>query len=122
MVPASRSYSANRSGPIVEYTLQNIIQPIGDSTYRVSRELPESLQAKIPSIEDLEEVVEKLRKEMDEAVRRKIPMLRSHDWGARHEHALARREQPAGDRAVLRRRLGAAADGADERCFAAFDQ
>jgi hypothetical protein len=47
--------------------LQNIIQPIGVSTYRVTRELPEPLQAEVPSIEDLEEVVEKLRKEMNEA-------------------------------------------------------
>jgi YhcG PDDEXK nuclease domain len=35
----------SRSGPIVEYTLQNIVQPIGISTYRVTRELPEPLQA-----------------------------------------------------------------------------
>jgi YhcG PDDEXK nuclease domain len=57
----------SRSGPIVEYTLQNIVQPIGVSTYRVTRELPEPLQAEVPSIEDLQEVVEKLRKEMNEA-------------------------------------------------------
>ena len=58
----------SRSGPIVEYTLQNILQPIGVSTYRVTRELPEPLQAEIPSIEDLQEVVEKLRR-LDEARR-----------------------------------------------------
>jgi predicted nuclease of restriction endonuclease-like (RecB) superfamily len=57
----------SRSGPIVEYTLQNIAQPIGVSTYRVTRELPEPLQAEVPSIEDLQEVVEKLRKELNEA-------------------------------------------------------
>jgi hypothetical protein len=51
----------------VEYTLQNIVQPIGVSTYRVTRELPEPLQAEVPSIEDLQEVVEKLRKELNEA-------------------------------------------------------
>jgi hypothetical protein len=28
----------SRSGPIVEYALQNLIQPIGVSTYRVTRE------------------------------------------------------------------------------------
>ena len=50
----------------MEYTLQNIVQPIGVSTYRVTRELPEPLQAEIPSIEDLQEVVEKLRKELNE--------------------------------------------------------
>jgi predicted nuclease of restriction endonuclease-like (RecB) superfamily len=48
----------SRSGPIVEYALQNIVQPIGISTYRVTRELPEPLQA-VPSVEDLQEVVEK---------------------------------------------------------------
>jgi hypothetical protein len=57
----------SRSGPIVEYTLQNIVQPIGISTYRVTRELPEPLQAEVPSIEDLQEVVEKLRKELNVA-------------------------------------------------------
>jgi hypothetical protein len=42
-------------------------EPIGISTYRVTRELPEPLQAEVPSIEDLQEVVEKLRKELNEA-------------------------------------------------------
>jgi hypothetical protein len=56
----------SRSGPIVEYTLQNIVQPIGVSTYRVTRELPEPLQAEVPSIEDLQEVLEKLCKELNE--------------------------------------------------------
>jgi hypothetical protein len=51
----------SRSGPIVEYTLQSIVQPT------VSRGLPEPLQAEVPSIEDLQEVVEKLRKELNEA-------------------------------------------------------
>jgi hypothetical protein len=50
----------------VEYTLQNINRPIGVSTYRVTRELPEPLQSEVPSIEDLQEVVEKLRKELNE--------------------------------------------------------
>jgi signal recognition particle subunit SEC65 len=36
------------------------------SSYRVTRELPEPLQAEVPSIEDLQEVVEKLRKELNE--------------------------------------------------------
>jgi hypothetical protein len=62
----------SRSGPIVEYTLQNIVQPIGVSTYRVTRELPEPLQGEVPSIEDLQEVVEKLRSEM-ETLRREPP-------------------------------------------------
>jgi hypothetical protein len=42
-------------------------EPIGISTYRVTRELPEPLQAEVPSIEGLQEVVEKLRKELNEA-------------------------------------------------------
>jgi hypothetical protein len=62
----------SRSGPIVEYTLQNIVQPIGVSAYRVTRELPEPLQGEVPSIEDLQEVVEKLRSEM-ETLRREPP-------------------------------------------------
>jgi hypothetical protein len=56
----------SRSGPTVEYTLQNINRPIGVSTYRATRELPEPLQSEVPSIEDLQEVVEKLRKELNE--------------------------------------------------------
>jgi len=47
---------------IVEYTLQNIVQPIGVATYRVTRELPNLLQVEVPSIEGLQEVIEKLRK------------------------------------------------------------
>jgi hypothetical protein len=45
----------------VEYALQNLIQPIGVSTYRITRELPKSLQAEVPSIEDLQAVVGRLR-------------------------------------------------------------
>jgi hypothetical protein len=41
-------------------------RPIGVSTYRATRELPEPLQSEVPSIEDLQEVVEKLRKELHE--------------------------------------------------------
>ena len=37
----------SRSGPILEYALQNIIQPIGVSTYRITRELPEALHCKL---------------------------------------------------------------------------
>jgi hypothetical protein len=43
-----------------------VAKPIGVSTYRVTRELPESLQAEVPSIEDLQDVVEKLRPEMQQ--------------------------------------------------------
>lgn len=57
----------SRSGPIVEYALQSIVQPIGVSTYRVTRELPEAIQAEVPSIEDLQSVVEKLRSDLEQA-------------------------------------------------------
>ena len=105
----------SRSGPIVEYTLQNIVQPIGISTYRVTRELPEPLQAEVPSIEDLQEVVETLRKELTRPARHKRRMWRSHDRGARHEHCPG----PAGatGRGAGRPhcwRRGAEADGADD--------
>jgi hypothetical protein len=55
----------SRSGPIVEYALQSLIQPIGVSTYRVTRELPEPVREELPSVEDLQEVVHKLRSEME---------------------------------------------------------
>jgi predicted nuclease of restriction endonuclease-like (RecB) superfamily len=55
----------SRSGPIAEYALQNLIQPIGVSTYRVTRELPERVREELPSVEDLQEVVSKLRSEME---------------------------------------------------------
>ena len=53
----------SRSGPIVEFALENIEQPIGVSTYRVTRELPSVIQQELPSVEDLEAVVGKLRLE-----------------------------------------------------------
>jgi hypothetical protein len=62
----------SRSGPIVEYALQNFIQPIGVSTYRATRELPEPVREEPPSVEDLQEVVSKLRAEM-ETLRREPP-------------------------------------------------
>ena len=53
----------SRSGPIVEFSLENIDQPIGVSTYHVTRELPAPIQEELPTVEDLEEVVNKLRLE-----------------------------------------------------------
>jgi predicted nuclease of restriction endonuclease-like (RecB) superfamily len=53
------------STAVVEYALQNIAKPIGVSTYRVTRELPAPIRAELPSVEDLREVVTKLRSEMD---------------------------------------------------------
>ena len=55
----------SRSGPIVEFALENTNQPIGVATYHVTRELPGSIQDEVPTIEDLEEVVAKLRTEME---------------------------------------------------------
>ena len=56
----------SHNNPIAEYALRDIAKPIGVSTYRVTRQLPEPLQAEVPSIEDLQQVVEKLRSEIQE--------------------------------------------------------
>lgn len=56
-----------KNGAVVEYALRDIAKPIGVSTYRVTRELPAPLQQDLPSIEDLEEVVEKLRSDFEAA-------------------------------------------------------
>jgi hypothetical protein len=57
----------SRGEPIIaEYALRDIAKPIGVSTYRVTRQLPEPLRDEVPSIEDLKHVVEKLRPEMSE--------------------------------------------------------
>ena len=56
----------SHNGPVVEYAFKDIQKPIGVSTYRVTRELPAVLQSEVPSIEDLESVVEKLRSELQE--------------------------------------------------------
>jgi predicted nuclease of restriction endonuclease-like (RecB) superfamily len=55
-----------RGKATVEYALRDIGKPIGVSTYRVTRQLPEPLRDEVPSIEDLKHVVEKLRPEMSE--------------------------------------------------------
>jgi predicted nuclease of restriction endonuclease-like (RecB) superfamily len=55
----------SRSGPTVEFALETINQPIGVSTYHVTRELPAPMQEELPSVEDLQEVVNKLRSEME---------------------------------------------------------
>ena len=48
---------------VAEYALRNIAQPIGVSTYRITRELPEPVRDELPTLEDLQEVIEKLRSE-----------------------------------------------------------
>jgi hypothetical protein len=45
--------------------LDNIDQPIGVSTYRVTRELPAPIREELPTVEDLQEVVNKLRSEIE---------------------------------------------------------
>lgn len=52
---------------VVEYALRDTAKPIGVSEYRITRQLPEAIKEKVPSIEDLEEVVAKLRSELDTA-------------------------------------------------------
>lgn len=49
---------------IVEYTLRSIEKPIGVSSYRVTRELPAPIREEVPTVEDLQEVVNKLRDEI----------------------------------------------------------
>jgi len=48
---------------VAEYALRNITQPIGVSTYRVTRELPELIREELPTVEALRELMEKLRAE-----------------------------------------------------------
>jgi hypothetical protein len=49
---------------VVEYALRDVNKPIGISTYRVTRELPSPVRDELPTVEDLQGVVTKLRKEM----------------------------------------------------------
>ena len=56
----------SRGKSIVEYALRDIAKRIGVSTYRVTRQLPKPLRDEIPSIEDLEVVIGKLRADLDD--------------------------------------------------------
>jgi hypothetical protein len=56
-----------RNRAVVEYALRDLAKPIGVSTYRVTRELPAPLREDLPSIEDLEGVIEKMRGELEAA-------------------------------------------------------
>ena len=53
-----------RTNTVVEYALRDVNKPIGVSTYRVTRELPSPVRDELPTVEDLEALVTKLRKEM----------------------------------------------------------
>ena len=67
----------SRGKSIVEYALRDVAKPIGVSTYRVTRQLPEPLRDEIPSIEDLQGVVEKLRSDLKE--RKNNPVILPSD-------------------------------------------
>ena len=51
---------------LAEYALRDVAKPIGVSTYRVTRELPAPVRDELPTMEDLQEVVAKLRSEMEQ--------------------------------------------------------
>ena len=51
---------------LAEYALRDVAKPIGVSTYRVTRELPGAIRDELPTVEDLQEVVTKLRSEMEQ--------------------------------------------------------
>ena len=59
----------SHEGSIVEYSFKDIAKPIGVASYRVTRELPSPVQDELPSIQDLEGIVAKLR--VDLAAERK---------------------------------------------------
>lgn len=63
----------SRESPIAEYALRDITKPIGVSTYRLTRQLPETLRNEIPSIEDLQEVVDKLRVDLSQSLEKSDP-------------------------------------------------
>ena len=54
----------SRSGPIVEFALENSVQPIGVATYTLTRELPASVRDELPTVEVLQDVVTKLKGEL----------------------------------------------------------
>jgi predicted nuclease of restriction endonuclease-like (RecB) superfamily len=65
----------SRGGSVVEYALRDVAKPIGVSTYRVTGLLPEPLRTEIPSIEDLKEVVDKLRPDL-KGLKEQLELLR----------------------------------------------
>ncbi|MGI4853898.1 MAG: PDDEXK nuclease domain-containing protein [Janthinobacterium lividum] len=56
----------SHEGAIVEYSFKDIAKPIGVSSYRVTRELPALVRDELPSIQDLEGVVHRLKAEIEE--------------------------------------------------------
>ena len=61
----------SHDGPVVEYAFKDIQKPIGVSTYRVTRELPAPVRDELPTVEDLEMVVTKLKDEMEQLRRQR---------------------------------------------------
>lgn len=55
----------SHEGAIVEYIFKNIEKPIGGASYTVTRELPSPVQDELPSIQDLEGVVARLRADLE---------------------------------------------------------
>jgi len=56
----------SRGKSIVEYALRDVAKPIGVSSYRVTRRLPKPLRDQVPSIEDLQGLIGKLRNELQD--------------------------------------------------------
>ena len=56
----------SHEGAIVEYSFKDIAKPIGVSSYRVTRELPAPVRDELPSVQDLEGVVARLKAELDQ--------------------------------------------------------
>jgi len=54
-----------KDGVEVEYALRNSSKPIGVAEYRLTPELPENLRGKIPTSNELSEVLEKAKKSTD---------------------------------------------------------
>jgi len=50
---------------VVEYAFKDIQKRIGVSTYWVTRELPTAIREELPTVEDLQEVISKLRAEIE---------------------------------------------------------
>ena len=55
----------SHEGAIVEYSFKSIEKPIGVASYTVTRELPSPVQDELPSIQDLEGVVARLRADLE---------------------------------------------------------
>ncbi len=56
----------SHEGAIVEYSFRDIAKPIGVATYTVTRELPAPVRDELPSVQDLQGIVAKLKAELEE--------------------------------------------------------